>query len=183
MAQTSSAEGLWSKFRHLTSDRMENYIPTKLLSGKKINKLWINRKIKSLMRHRDKLFRRIRKTKNGKAVRKYKASKRAVQKNERQSYWSYVNGIIKVGDPDSDRQFKQNRFWKYIKSLRKDATGIAPLKDIGRLFTRQRSSVDSTFRYTPRRTKKVQFQSLTATLIPRWESFWSMKKAWKAVAQ
>ena len=29
----------------------------------------------------------------------------------------------------------QKKFWNYIKSLRKDATGIAPLKDKGRLFS------------------------------------------------
>ena len=38
MAQISSAEELWIKFRHVTTDLMEKYIPTKLLSGKKINK-------------------------------------------------------------------------------------------------------------------------------------------------
>ena len=52
----------------------------------------------------------MRKTKNEKDVRKYNACKNAVQKNERQSFWSYINGIIEVGDPDSDRQ-KQKRFW------------------------------------------------------------------------
>ena len=38
------------------------------------------------MRHRDKLLRRMRKTKNEKDVRKYNACKNAVQKNERQSF-------------------------------------------------------------------------------------------------
>ena len=71
MAQTSSSEELWIKFRHVTTDLMKKYIPTKLLSGNKINKPWINKKIKSLMRCGDKLFRRMKKTKNEKDVRNY----------------------------------------------------------------------------------------------------------------
>ena len=67
-------------------------------------------------------------------MRKYRESKRILQKSERQSYLSYVNIIIEVGDQDSACQPKQKRFWSYIKSLRKDSSGIAPLKDNGRLF-------------------------------------------------
>ena len=126
MSQTSTVEDMWNQFRSLTSSLMKKHIPTKLLSGKKINKPWINKKIKSLMRCRDKLFRRMKKTKNEKDIRKYKDCKKAVQKQERQSYWTYINNIIEEGDPDSDQQPKQKRFWTYIKSLRKDSTGVAP---------------------------------------------------------
>ena len=142
MAQTSSAEELWTNFRRLTSTLMKKYIPTKLLSGKKINKPWINKKIKSLMRCRDKLFRRMRKTKKEKDVRRFKDCKKAVQKQERQSYWNYINNIIEVVDPDSGQHPKQKRFWSYIKSLRKDTTGVAPLKDNGRLFNAPRDKAE-----------------------------------------
>ena len=53
----------------------------------------------------------MKKTKNEKDVRKYKDCKKAVQKQERQSYWTYINNIIEVGDPDSEQQPKQKRFW------------------------------------------------------------------------
>ena len=142
MTQASSAEELWTNFWRLTSTLMKKYIPTKLISGKKINKPWINKKIKFLMRCRDKLFRRMRKTKNEKDVRRFKDCKKAVQKQERQSYWSYTNNIIEVGDPDSDQQPKQKRFCSYIKSLRKDTTGVAPLKDNGHLFNAPRDKAE-----------------------------------------
>ena len=86
------------------------------------------------MRRRDKLFRRMKKTKNDTDIRKFKECKTAVQKTERQSYWFYINNIIETGEPDSDQTQKQKQFWKYIKSLRQDFTGISPLKDNGRLF-------------------------------------------------
>ena len=157
MAQTSSAEELWTNFRRLTSTLMKKYIPTKLLSGKKINKPWINKKIKSLMRCCDKLFRRMRKTKKEKDVRRFKDCKKAVQKQERQSYWNYINNIIEVGDPDSDQQPKQKRLWNYIKSLRKDTTGVAPLKDNCRLFNAPRDKAEILSRqYQSVYTQEVQ---------------------------
>ena len=67
-------------------------------------------------------------------MRKYRECKQILQKSERQSYWSYVNNIIEVEYQDSALQPKQKRFWSYIKSICKDSSGIAPLKDNGRLF-------------------------------------------------
>ena len=118
----STAQELWYKFSSSVSDLMTRYIPTKMLSGKKIKKPWINRKLKAQMRRRDKLFRRMKKTKNETDIRKFKECKKAVQKIERQSYWTYINGIIETGEPDNDHTPKQKRFWNYIKSLRKDYT-------------------------------------------------------------
>ena len=65
---------------------------------------------------------------------KYKECKKAPQKHERQAYWTYINGIIEAEDPEVDRPPKQKRFWNYIKSLRKDSTGVSSLKDNGRQF-------------------------------------------------
>ena len=49
-------------------------------------------------------------------------------------HYPYVNNITEVGYQDSACQPKQKRFWSYIKSLRKDSSGIASLKDNGWLF-------------------------------------------------
>ena len=94
---------MWDKFRSTVSDLMKKYIPTKMLSGRKLKKPWINRKVKSQMRRPDKLFRRVKKTKNDSDIRKYKDCKKAVQESERQAYWAYINGIIEAEDPEVDR--------------------------------------------------------------------------------
>ena len=131
---TSTTQELWDKFCSTVSDLMKKYKPSKMLSRKKLKKPWINRKVKSQMRRRGKLFRRVKKTKNDSDTRKYKDCKKAVQKSERQAYWVYINGVIETEDPEVDRPPKQKRFWNYIKSLHKDSTGVAPLKDNDRLF-------------------------------------------------
>ena len=132
----STTQELWYKFSSSVSDLMTRYIPTKMLSGKKIKKLWINRKLKAQMPRRNKLFRRMKKTKNKTDIRKFKECKKAVQKIERESYWTYINNIIHDHNP------KKKRFWNYIKSLGKDSTGIAPLKDNGRLFNASKDKAD-----------------------------------------
>ena len=59
-----------------------------------------------------------------------------MQKVERHAYWKHVENIIHVdiGDPESDyRPNKQKRFWSFIKSLRKDSSGVSPLKENGKM--------------------------------------------------
>ena len=75
-------------------------------------------------------------------IQNYKDSKSAVQKAERQSYWSYINNIIETDDSKKDHPPKQKRFWNYIKSLCKGSTGITSLKDNGRLFKASKDKAD-----------------------------------------
>ena len=76
-------------------------------------------------------------------LKRYKETKAHLQKAERQSYWKYIKNIIEIGDPDQeDRSPKQKRFWSYIKSLRKDTNGIAPLKDAGILHADAKDKAD-----------------------------------------
>ena len=64
----------------------------------------------------------------------YIQARASTQRLERQTYWKHLETLIEEGD-DSEREqhTKQQRFWKYISSLKKDNTGIAPLKENGLL--------------------------------------------------
>ena len=77
-----------------------------------------------------------------KDIKHYKENKARLQKAERQSYWNFVDNIIEVGDPEHERQPKQKRFWSFIRSLRKDTSGVAPLKDNGRLHADPKDKAD-----------------------------------------
>jgi len=76
----------------------------------------------------------MKKTKKPSDISKYKNYKSAFQKLERHALETYVNNIIEPNENEDERQPKQKKFWSYIKSLRKDNSGISPLKDKGRLF-------------------------------------------------
>ena len=131
---TASVDKLWTMFTKHLSDLMHAHIPAKTLKGRKMKKPWIDRKVRTAIRKKARLYTRMRKTKKQQDIRKYRQCKGDVQKLERQAYFSYINNIIEVNEDHDDKPSKQKRFWSYIKSLRKDNTGISPLKDKGRLF-------------------------------------------------
>ena len=87
-----------------------------------------------LQRKRNKLFKKQPLSHLAKDISHYRHIKAKVQKAERQAYWKHVENIIYIGDPESDHQpNKQKRFWFFIKSLRKDSSGVAPLKENGKM--------------------------------------------------
>ena len=60
--------------------------------------------------------------------------KARAQKAERQAYWNYLDKILDFGDPGTEHQSgRMKRFWSFVKSLQKDNSGIAPLKDQGKM--------------------------------------------------
>jgi hypothetical protein len=113
---------------------MDKYIPTKIIKDSHKKKPWITHRVKAAMRRRSKLYNRMKKTGKESDIRKYRNCKSQTQKLERTSYYSYINNIIEFDTSDPEKQTKQKKFWTYIKSLRKDNTGVTPLKDNGRLF-------------------------------------------------
>ena len=131
---TASVDKLWTMFTKHLSDLMHGRIPAKTLKGRKMKKPWIDGKVRTAIRKKARLYTRMRKTKKQQDIRKYRQCKGDVQKLERQAYYSYINNIIEVNEDHDDKPSKQKQFWSYIKSLRKDNTGISPLKDKGRLF-------------------------------------------------
>ena len=56
----------------------------------------------------------------------YLSLKKYVQHSFRVAYWNYINDLISPHKEDGKYQ-GQKRFWSYIKSLKQDYSGIAPL--------------------------------------------------------
>ena len=141
-APTADVNKLWTIFKNKVHSLMDQYVPSKLLCGNKLQKPWISREVKALMRKRDKLFKRQRKTGRAQNIRHYRETKARLQKAERQSYWNFVDHIIDKGEPEREHKPKQKRFWSFIKYLRKDSSGIAPLKEKRRLHAEPKDKAD-----------------------------------------
>ena len=125
---------LWFEFKSTIHRLMEKYIPTKTIRGKKKPKPWITKTIRALHRKRNKLYKKQKATKKHKDGDHYRSMKAKVQRAERQAYWQYVENLIEEGDENGEqRHGKQKRFWSYIKALRKDNSGVAPLKENGKM--------------------------------------------------
>ena len=103
-AKTKDVEHLWMTFKSKVHSLMESHIPSKILRGNRVQKPWVSRQVKTLMRKSKKQFRKQRKTKKAKDIRQYKETKARLQKAERQSYWQYVDNLIEIEDPDQQHQ-------------------------------------------------------------------------------
>ena len=133
-APSSDINSLWKDFKGKIHQLMEKFIPQKLFRGDKTRKPWIDKHVKALQRKRNKLFKKQRASHRTNDISHYKQIRARVQKAERQAYWKHVENIIDIGDPESDyRPNKQKRFWSFIKSLRKDSSGVSPLKENGKM--------------------------------------------------
>ena len=89
-AATEDVGNLWNTFKKKINTLMDKYIPSKLLRGNKVQKPWVSRKVKRLMRKRKKLFSKQRKTGNPRDIRLYRQTKARLQKAESKSYWNFV---------------------------------------------------------------------------------------------
>ena len=126
----SDTNSLWTDFKCKIHKLMEKYIPQKLIRGTKTRKPWIDKQMKPLYRKRNRLFKKQKSSHRPKDVSNYKQMPVRVQKAERQAYWRHIDNLIGIGDPEKYLNLgKQKRFWSFIKSLRKDNCGVAPLKE------------------------------------------------------
>ena len=70
----------------------------------------------------------------------YKRFRAHVQKSIRDAYWKHITNIFSFEndnpDPDCPRKNeKAKKFWSFVKSLKKDASGINTLRENGILKT------------------------------------------------
>ena len=82
---------------------------------------------------RNKLYLHARKSKDPDVKIHYKRFRAHVQKVLRDAYWKYVSNIFTFendsSDPNTPKSKKIKRFWSFVKSLKKDAFGIASLRE------------------------------------------------------
>ncbi|XP_053389732.1 uncharacterized protein LOC128552710 [Mercenaria mercenaria] len=77
----------WQLFEEKLKDLMDKHIPSKLVSGNKVSKPWINKLVKSNLRRVKKLYNRQKSTKKQGDREKYLKARSYTQKTERQQYW------------------------------------------------------------------------------------------------
>jgi len=122
-----SVQELWDKITSKLECLTDKHIPSKVVTGKH-HLSWINTEIKKLMKKRDRLYSKVKKGKY-KYFDKLKKLKALIQKKTRKAYWDYINNI--VCDPTEHKHGTTKRFWSFIKSLKKDSCGVAPLREDG----------------------------------------------------
>lgn len=127
-SKAQSVEEMWDSFKNKLSDSITRHVPVRLC-GSKRGLPWVDAGLKRLLRKRDKLLAQSKKGHSQNASH-LKNLKRKIQRETRTKYWEYIRGIVTPEEGGGNK-----RFWSYIKSLRQDSCGVAPLKYGGKLHT------------------------------------------------
>ena len=121
-----TAEELWTLFKSDLESSISTHVPHKTAKPKD-SLPWLTPEIRRLIRLRDRLYKRKKKSANADLTVKFKDLKRLVQRELRRAYWKYIENI--VTPPEDDNQYSgMKRFWTYVKHKRTDNNGIAPLR-------------------------------------------------------
>ena len=131
-----SVNDKWVSFKSEVLEAIERFIPTKMTKTK-YSLPWIDCTIKRLIKKRDRLYFRARRSSSPDIKNHYKRFRAHVQKAIRDAYWKHIFTLEPENtDPDSPRKNeKAKKFWSFVKSLKKDAFGITSLRENGILKT------------------------------------------------
>ena len=141
--EDSNAEDVWQVFKEGIKDMSSKHIPCKML-GNKNNKPWVDYTSLRLIRRRDRLYKRWKKTGDTNLRGELKDLKSHIQRRLRRAYWSHTESML-TDNADSDRAPRNNmkKLWTYIKAQRTEAANVAPLKVNGRLVTDARDRAEA----------------------------------------
>ena len=124
---------MWNCFKTTITKAVKDHIPHKTAKTKDGHP-WVTMETKRLIRKRDRLYKKSKKSGNASLAKKYKEVKHQVQKSIRKSYWEYIESIILP--PQDETNFgTMKKFWTYIKHKKTDYSGITEIKQDGKLLT------------------------------------------------
>ena len=135
----TDVESLWTEFRDKISEGTSSFVPSKRIKGK--NKLpWVNINIKRLIRKRDKLYHKQRKSNKQEDIQHYKNIKHLVQRKMRQAHNTYIDSILGImeshiadNEVSPTQTYVPKKLFTLLKHAKRDSCGVSPLKEGGNL--------------------------------------------------
>jgi hypothetical protein len=121
-----SVESLWQSLVTHLNELVDRHIPHKW-SSKKTQFPFYTKELKQLMRRRDKYYYKSRKSTDPRVKNHAKALKAQVQREARVAYMKYINEIIVCPDSTPDNPRPSKKFWSFMKGLKRESSGVAPL--------------------------------------------------------
>ena len=109
-------------------------VPTKKSSAK-FHQPWITTHTKRLIRNKNLWFQKAKQRNDIESWKKYKNYKKLAQKSCRKSHDDYVQDLITTDNSNK-------KFWSYVKSQRKENTGISDLNVNNKLIQNPKEKAD-----------------------------------------
>ena len=118
---------LWEIFKSSLNNSIDKHIPTFKFKAKH-SLPWLSPRLKKLLKRKHRLYKKARKSNDWSNFRKFQ---KHCRQEFRRAEWKFVNEKIQEGLNNRDNK----PFWRYIKARKQDSSGVAPLKENGKLYS------------------------------------------------
>ena len=132
----NSVEQNWLLFKGAIHEALEKYIPKRQIKTSRCIP-WITHAIKLKMKERKQLYDRAKKIQTHKSWEAYRIIRNQVTQEISEAHTNYQTQIF-----ENNTCTVSKRFWKYIKSLRKDHVGVPPLTTDGVTTSKSKDKAD-----------------------------------------
>ena len=127
---SSTVEENWVSFKTELFDKMDKYIPSKMSSTRR-NVPWFNRDLHKMRRKQQRLYNSAKTSGNPRLWEKFREHRKNYNKALRQAENNHIRNLFS----QEDNKDNNKAFYKYIKNLRRDNSGISPLKVDGKTIS------------------------------------------------
>jgi len=123
----------WISFRDELNRLTNKHIPSRLSKSRQ-DLPWVTHEIVKLIRKRDKLYKKIKRSTfhNPMHTKKFKMLKSVIQSKIRSAYWSYLDSVI---FSDNSNNGNKKKFYSFVKHNKTENSGVAPLSNNGSVHT------------------------------------------------
>ena len=128
LAANRTVEENWHELKHHINTLINDKVPHKW-SSTRYNLSWFNRDLTRMTKCKKKLYNKAKQTKSQADWDIYKQCKKDTTSAIRKAHNEYVEHKLIRGLEEGSTK----PFWRYVKSLRRDNSGISPLKQNGKL--------------------------------------------------
>ena len=141
--RTKSADEMYNKFVEVIRTSTEQHIPHNTLSGR-WDAPWVNRNIKRLIRKKKRRYDKAKQSGTPEDWEMFKEFRRFVKQELIKSHDEYIKGILDADGKDNGSKFKiSKKCWSYVRTKRRDTTGIPVLKVDGKEITAGREKAEA----------------------------------------
>ena len=134
-----TVEELWTDFAKTLDKISEECIPSKIIRGKS-SLPWITQEIKRLIRKRDSLYTKFKKSGDQDTKTKFQTLRQQIKKKIKDSYQGYLENLL--GLNNSDNTCDSKKLFSFLKNSRRDQQGIPPLKHNNILHSDTKTKAD-----------------------------------------
>ena len=124
-SEQEPVEETWEKFKSILMSAIEKYIPKKIISPR-WDVPWLTKALKRQIRQKQRLYNKAKESHDPTHWTKFKQKRKEVKKALEDAHNNYVLGLLEGSDGEKKGSIGK-QFWSYIKSKKRDTTGITSL--------------------------------------------------------